>query len=56
MAKNTKQVQNEQDDNGLQDTDASASVPLVEMRKDGQTLEVHPSTVDAHRRAGWVEV
>jgi hypothetical protein len=26
---------------------------LVPMTKDGETLEVHPSCVDAHKKAGW---
>lgn len=26
---------------------------LVEMTKGGETLSVHPSTVAAHRAAGW---
>lgn len=27
---------------------------LVAMEKNGQKLRVHPSTVAAHQRAGWV--
>jgi hypothetical protein len=26
---------------------------LVEMTKDGETLRVHPSCVEAHKSAGW---
>jgi len=26
---------------------------FVEMEKDGMRLVVHPTTVDAHKRAGW---
>lgn len=29
---------------------------FVEMEKGGVHLVVHPSTVDAHKRAGWVVV
>jgi hypothetical protein len=29
---------------------------LVAMTKNGDVLHVHPSTVDAHKRAGWVLV
>jgi hypothetical protein len=31
----------------------SAGESLVKMRKDGETLEVHPSTVKDHIDAGW---
>ena len=27
---------------------------LVRVKKDGKTLHVHPSTVQAHKEAGWV--
>ena len=31
-------------------------VKLVKMTKDGEYLEVHPTTVQAHRGAGWFVV
>lgn len=28
---------------------------LVELRKGGDTIKVHPSCVEAHRRQGWAQ-
>lgn len=28
---------------------------LIAMRKDGETIKVHPSCVADHKRLGWVE-
>ncbi|TGU44640.1 hypothetical protein EN788_22250 [Mesorhizobium sp. M2D.F.Ca.ET.145.01.1.1] len=35
-------------------TRASTNDGLVAMTKNGDVLHVHPSTVEAHKRAGWV--
>jgi hypothetical protein len=32
---------------------AKSTEGLVKMHKDGTHLHVHPSTVDAHKSAGW---
>lgn len=32
---------------------ASDDVDLVAVRKDGDTIDVHPSCLAAHLRAGW---
>lgn len=32
---------------------AEATEGLVKMHKDGEHLHVHPTTVDAHKSAGW---
>ena len=32
---------------------AESTEGLVQMHKDGEQLHVHPTTVEAHKQAGW---
>lgn len=53
-AKNTdtEQAEKKTHDDGAEH---SASPDLVRMSKAGDTIDVHPSCVAAHKAAGWVE-
>ncbi len=51
MATPKKTQQNETSEQ----TASGADEHLIAMRKGGETLDVHPSCVDAHKAAGWVE-
>ncbi|MBA8886156.1 hypothetical protein FHW12_000347 [Dokdonella fugitiva] len=57
MAKNTKAHDDKIEDGNAQPEQAvHDDVDLVAMFKDGTTLHVHPTTVEAHERVGWKRV